>query len=42
MPLIFIGANYLMGWSEKNKKLLDKYILSFEQEQISRLPSSNL
>lgn len=42
MPLIFIGENYLMGWSEKNKKLLDEYILSFEQEQISRLPSSNL
>lgn len=42
MPLIFIGENYLMGWSEKNKKLLDEYILSVEQEQISRLPSSNL
>lgn len=42
MPLIFVGENYLMGWSEENKKTLKKYISSFEQEQISRLPSSDL
>ena len=42
MPLIFIGKNYLMGWSEENKAKLKDDIEIFRQEEISRLPSSLL
>ncbi len=42
MPLIFIGKNYLMGWSEENKAKLKEYIAAYEHEELSRLPSSLL
>lgn len=40
LPLIFIGKNYLMGWSEENKAKLEEDIEILRQEEISRLPSS--
>ena len=42
LPLIFVGKNYLMGWSEENKVKLEEDIEVFRQEEISRLPSSLL
>ncbi len=40
LPLLFIGKNYLMGWSEENKTKLKEYITAYEQEELSRLPAS--
>ena len=40
LPLLFIGKNYLMGWSEENKTKLKEYIAAYEQEELSRLPAS--
>ena len=40
LPLLFIGKNYLMGWSEENKAKLKEYIAAYEHEELSRLPSS--
>lgn len=39
LPLLFIGKNYLMGWSEENKTKLKEYIAAYEQEELSRLPA---
>lgn len=42
LPLLFIGENYLMGWSEENKAKFKENIEILQQEKISRLPSSLL
>ena len=42
LPLVFVGENYVMGWSEAKKEELKKDIENFRQEKLSRLPSSLL
>lgn len=42
LPLLFIGKNYLMGWSEENKAKLKEDIEILRQEKISRPQSSLL
>lgn len=32
LPLLFIGKNYLMGWSEENKTKLKEYIAAYDRK----------
>lgn len=42
LPLLFVGKNYIMRWSDDSPAKLQEYIEELKNENISRLPSSRL
>lgn len=42
LPLLFVGKNYIMGWSDDSPAKLQEYIEELKNENISRFPSSRL